>query len=86
MTFKDIKVLQKKNYDGSSYRHINNIILGNSQSNNVFNTTEVDNKKLKESQMNIENNQKKLKESLQITKERYRKAIAKVNDEKVRYN
>jgi hypothetical protein len=82
MTFKDIKVLQKKNYDGSSYRHINNIILGNSQSNNVFNTTEVDNKKLKESQMNIENNQKKLKESLQITKERYRKAIAKVNDEK----
>lgn len=74
--------LKKKNYNDSSYHRDYNVIRCDHQKN-VYNASEVAFQKTKQGQLNIENNQKKLKESLLLTKDRYKKAIVKMNDEKV---
>jgi len=82
MTFKDERDLQKKNYNNTSYHRDHNVIRCDHQRNNIYNASEIAYQKSREGQMNIENNKKKLKESLKITKDRYNKAITKINDEK----
>jgi len=86
MTFRDERDLRKKNYNNTSYHRDHNVIRCDHQKNNIYNASEIAYQKSKESQLNVENNKKKLKENLKITKDRYNKAITKINDEKVRKN
>jgi len=82
MTFRDERDLRKKNYNNTSYHRDHNVIRCDHQKNNIYNASEIAYQKSKESQLNVENNKKKLKENLKITKDRYNKAITKINDEK----
>ncbi|ORX43146.1 hypothetical protein BCR36DRAFT_415769 [Piromyces finnis] len=72
---------KKRNYNDSSYHREYNVVRCNHE-NNKYNASEIAYLKLKQGQLNLKNNQKKLKESIRITKERYKKAIDKMNDEK----
>ncbi|ORX86348.1 hypothetical protein BCR32DRAFT_265035 [Anaeromyces robustus] len=77
----DSGLMKKKNYNDSIYHRDYNVVRCDPQ-RNIYNASDVAFQKTKQGLLNIENNQKKLKESIQITKDRYRKAIAKMNDEK----
>jgi len=84
MSFKDDKLsLKKKNYNNSSYHREYNVVRCD-HGFKGYNATDIAYQKSRQGQLNLENNQKKLKESLQITKDRYIKAIEKMNDEKVK--
>jgi len=73
---------KKRNYKNSTFHRDFNIVRCDKE-NKIYNASDAAYQKTKQGQMNLENNMKKLRESLQITKERYRKAIENMNDEKV---
>jgi len=73
---------RKRNYNNSTFHRDYNIIRCDHEKK-TYNASDVAYRKTKQGQLNLENNWKKLRESLQITKERYRKAIENMNDEKV---
>ncbi|OUM61053.1 hypothetical protein PIROE2DRAFT_13048 [Piromyces sp. E2] len=82
ISFKDDKIAKKKrNYNDSSYHREYNVVRCDHE-NRGYNAADVAYQRSMQGQLNLENNQKKLKESIQITKERYIKAIKKMNDEK----